>query len=121
MEMGMPMPGQGGMEMGMPMPQQGGMEMGMPMPQQGSKPMYPMPPMYPPGKDQSMQPSKIWIPYYEAGTFATGDGGELYIGFDIPTELTGAYRISIMMYSDDTYPYSSYNWFYNNDATVCEP
>ena len=122
MEMGMPMPPQGGMEMGMPMPPQGEVEMGMPMPQQGGMEMgMPMPPMYPPGKDQSMQPSKIWIPYYEAGTFETGDGGNLKLGFEIPAELAGAYRISIMMYSDDTYPYSSYNWFYNNDASVCEP
>ena len=35
-------------------------------------------------------------------------------------ELAGAYKLSIMMYSDDTYPYYAYNYFFNNDASVCE-
>jgi hypothetical protein len=85
------------------------------------KPPHPMPPMVPPGKEMKMEPPKIWIPYYEAGTFETLEGGELTEQFDIPSALNGAYRISIMMYSDDTYPYYSYNWFYNNDAEgYCE-
>jgi hypothetical protein len=80
------------------------------------KPPHPMPPMYPTDKDKPMKPTKIWIPYYEAGIFESGDGGELTEGFQIPSPLIGAYRISIMMYTDDEYPYYSYNWFYNNDA-----
>lgn len=82
------------------------------------KPPHPMPPMSPPGKKMPMEPTKIWIPYYEAGTFESGEGGQLSQAFAIPSELTGAYRISIMMYSDDAYPFYSYNWFYNNDAVV---
>ncbi len=90
-------------------------DMGMGM---HGKPPHPMPPMYPPGKEKPMPPKKIWIPYFEAGTFETGQGGELSESFQIPAELTGAYRITILMYSDDAYPYYSYNWFYNNDAVV---
>jgi len=96
------------------------MNWGMPMPQHG-QPQHPTPPMYPPEMEKPMKPPKIWIPYYEAGTFETVENGNTFYTLDIPSELTGAYRISMMMHSDDTYPYYAYNWFYNNDATVCGP
>jgi uncharacterized lipoprotein YbaY len=95
-----------------------------PMPYQG--PMKP--PMNQPGWGQPMghpggmwmKPApKVWIPYYEAGTLETGAGGDVKETFEIPAELTGAYKISIMMRTDHQFPYISYNWFFNNDADVC--
>ena len=81
--------------------------------------MYPSYPTPPQGMDKKMYPPMTWIPYYEAGTLDSGDGGEIEETFDIPEELAGAYRISIMMRTDHAFPYYAYNWFYNNDASVC--
>jgi uncharacterized surface protein with fasciclin (FAS1) repeats/uncharacterized lipoprotein YbaY/heat shock protein HslJ len=104
-----------------PMPYQAPMkpEMGKPMgpmkPEMG-KPMGPAKP----GAWMKPEP-KIWIPYYEAGTLETGEGGDVEATFDIPAELAGAYKISILMRTDHQFPYISYNWFYNNDAEgFCE-
>ena len=98
----MPMP----MPQPMPMDNMGmgsmGMDMSMDMGSQWHKPMAP----------------KIWIPYYDAGELETGDGGELEATLDIPAQLAGAYKINILMRTDDGY--MSYNWFYNNTADVCE-
>ncbi len=70
---------------------------------------------------KSMGPQKVWIPYYEAGTLESGDGGELEATFDIPADfLYGAPKISIVLRTDHDAPYIAYNWFYNNDAEVCE-
>ena len=83
------------------------MSMGMGYGQQGdmwSKPMGP----------------KTYVPfYYDAGTLESGEGGTIETRLLIPEELAGYYRIQIMMRTDHTYPYYSYNWFYNNDAEVC--
>jgi len=104
---------QQGMEMG---PQQG-MEMGPP--QQGGQGY---PPSMPTDMYKPMKPPMHWIPYYDAGTLETGEeGGVILADFEIPAELNGAYRISMLMRTDHTYPYYSYNWFYNNSAIVCEP
>jgi heat shock protein HslJ len=63
---------------------------------------------------------KTYVPfYYEAGTLESGEGGTIETSFEIPEELAGYYRIQIMLRTDHTYPYYSYNWFYNNDAEVC--
>jgi putative lipoprotein len=62
---------------------------------------------------------KVWIPYYEAGTLESGDGGQLEATFEIPEELAGVYRISIFLRTEHQYPYLAYNWFYNNTADVC--
>jgi hypothetical protein len=86
----------------------------------GGSPQHPMPPMSPKEMGKPMTPPLNWIPYYEAGNFKTGEGGAFEETFGIPEELTGAYRISIVMRTDHDFPYFSYNWFYNNDADVCE-
>jgi hypothetical protein len=66
-------------------------------------------------------PPKVYVPfYYEAGTFESGDGGTLEAEFEIPEELAGYYRIQVMLRTDHQYPYYAYNWFYNNDAAVCD-
>ena len=92
--------------------------MGRPMNNNMSGPMMGPQQMQPGG--MWMKPAQqVWIPYYEAGTLETGDGGQLEATFDIPAELAGAWRISIMMRTDHMYPYISYNWFYNNTADVC--
>jgi len=57
--------------------------------------------------------------YYEAGTLESVAGGTMEAQFEIPAELAGYYRIQIMMRTDHQYPHYSYNWFYNNDAEVC--
>jgi hypothetical protein len=64
-------------------------------------------------------PPRVWIPYHEAGTLESGKGGEITATFDIPAELAGTYRISIMLRTEHMYPYLAYNWFYNNTADVC--
>jgi hypothetical protein len=48
------------------------------------------------------------------------EGGSFELEFEIPAELAGYYRIQIMMRTDHQYPYYAYNWFYNNDAEVCD-
>jgi uncharacterized lipoprotein YbaY len=98
-----------GPPMGRPMGQPMGRPMGQPMGQ----------PMRQPGGMWMNQAPKIWIPYYEAGTLETGEGGDVEATFEIPAELAGAYKISILMRTDHQFPYISYNWFYNNDADVC--
>lgn len=95
-----------------PMPYQGPMKPPMGKPSMG-------PPKGQPGGMWMKPTPKVWIPYYEAGTLKTGDGGDVAATFDIPAELAGAYKISIMMRTDHQFPYISYNWFYNNDADVC--
>ncbi len=120
MPMPMPMPEPYQMENSMQMgPQMGGMDMGQPM---GD--MYMGPPMG--GMDMGgdmwgkPMPPKVYVPfYYEAGTLESGEGGTIEAEFEIPSELAGYYRIQIMMRTDHQYPYYSYNWFYNNDAEVC--
>ncbi|MFL7837987.1 MAG: YbaY family lipoprotein [Candidatus Promineifilaceae bacterium] len=94
--------------------------MGQPMRPGQLRPGQPMgQPMGRPGGMWMDQAPKIWIPYYEAGTLETGEGGDVAATFDIPAELAGAYKISILMRTDHQFPYISYNWFYNNDADVC--
>lgn len=53
------------------------------------------------------------------GTFDSGAGGSFDKTFAIPANLAGSYRISIRMDTAHAYPYYSYNWFYNNTASVC--
>jgi heat shock protein HslJ len=90
-----------------------------PMPPMGGPGMGRQMPMRPSGMwGQPMQP-KVWIPYYEAGTLESGEGGSLTATFDIPAELAGTYRVSIMLRTEHQYPYLAYNWFYNNTADVC--
>ncbi len=84
-----------------------------------SKQQHPMP--MPEGKYKSKMPPKVWIAYYEAGEYESGDQNGGLAMFEIPEELAGAYRISILLRTDDAYPYYAYNWFYNNSAVVCEP
>ncbi len=93
----------------MPMPMQpmGRPRMGAPMP------------MQPSGNWGQPMPPKTWISYYDAGTLESGEGGSLTATFEIPTELAGTYRISIMLRTEHQYPYLAYNWFYNNTADVC--
>ncbi len=78
----------------------------------------PMPPM-PPEKEKSMDPPLHWIPYYDAGMLEIGRQTQEFAEFKIPRQLSGAYRISILMRTRHAYPYYAYNWFYNNDANVC--
>lgn len=54
-----------------------------------------------------------------AGTFDSGSGGSFDKTFNIPSNLAGSYRIAIRMDTAHAYPYYSYNWFYNNTASVC--
>ena len=113
--------GQSGPGMGseQPMgPSQPGMgsEMGQP---EYDKPGYQMPAM-PPSKQMPKKPPMQWIPYYDAGSFVLEEGDD-YLTFDIPSALNGAYRISILVRTEHAYPYYAYNWFYNNDAVVCDP
>lgn len=56
---------------------------------------------------------------YVVGTIESGNGGSFTRTFNIPPELRGAYRISIRAETAHANPYYSYNWFYNNTATVC--
>ena len=121
MDNGQPMgPGQSNTGSGQPMgPGQSG-GMGMEMGQNGyDKPGYQMPAM-PPSKQMPKKPPMQWIPYYEAGSFVLEEGDD-YLTFDIPSALSGAYRISILVRTEHAYPYYAYNWFYNNNAVVCEP
>jgi uncharacterized lipoprotein YbaY/heat shock protein HslJ len=113
-EMGQPM-GPMRPEMGQPMgPMQP--EMGQPMGPMKPEMGQPMGPMKP-GMGMWTKPQpKIWIPYYEAGTLETGDGGAIEGTFDIPAQLAGAYKINMLLITDHQFPYMSYNWFYNNDA-----
>jgi hypothetical protein len=53
------------------------------------------------------------------GTFDSGAGGSFDKTFEIPANLAGSYRISIRMDTAHANPYYSYNWFYNNTASVC--
>ena len=46
-------------------------------------------------------------------TVDSGSGGSKEFTFDIPSELSGSYKISIRMQSP-TSGYYAYNWFYNN-------
>jgi len=69
---------------------------------------------------EPMGEQKIWIPYYDAGTFDSGNGGSLDLTLEIPAELFGTYRITVLLRTDDAAPYYAYNWFYNNDAEVCD-
>lgn len=55
-----------------------------------------------------------------AGTFNSGAGGTFEQTFDIPSGLYGLDRISIRMDTAHANPYYSYNWFYNNTASVCD-
>jgi hypothetical protein len=54
------------------------------------------------------------------GTFDSGAGGSFDKTFEIPANLAGSYRISIRMDTAHANPYYSYNWFYNNTASVCD-
>jgi putative lipoprotein len=102
-------------------------------PQMPARPM-PMPSKPMPNNQWSMRPSmgmgmqgmwqnpapRTYVPYYyDVDTIETGQGGQLELKFEIPEELSDAYRISIMMRTNHRFPYISYNWFYNNDASVC--
>lgn len=52
-------------------------------------------------------------------SFDSGAGGLFDKTVTIPTDLAGLRRIAIRMDTAHAYPYSSYNWFYNNTANVC--
>jgi len=69
-----------------------------------------------------MQP-KVWISYYDVAEFNSGPGGSASGRLYIPEELYGAYKINILIISDNQYPYMAYNWFYNNTTTMdhCAP
>lgn len=54
-----------------------------------------------------------------AGSFESGEGGSLNVTMDIPAALQGHHRIAIRAHTHHAYPYFAYNWFYNNDASVC--
>jgi hypothetical protein len=54
-----------------------------------------------------------------AGTFESGDGGSFEKTVNIPANLAGSYRISIRTETAHADPFYSYNWFYNNTASVC--
>lgn len=102
---------------------------GMQMPSgPGNEMSYQQGPMKPdmgkPGMDsyygKPMNQPKSYVPYYiDAGTLISDAGGSIEASFAIPEELAGTYRISIRLTTDHTYPYYAYNWFYNNDASVC--
>ena len=85
-----------------------------------NKPGYPMPPM-PPDVHKPQKPPWYWIPYYDVDSFILDVEEDTTLMFDVPEELQGAYRISILIRTGHDYPYYAYNWFYNNDAEVCEP
>lgn len=53
------------------------------------------------------------------GNFNSGDGTVQRLTYPIPSELHGAYRISMRFETTDPNLYYAYNWFYNNTATVC--
>lgn len=53
------------------------------------------------------------------GKIDSGAGGSFDASFPIPAELHGHSRISIRAQTGQAYPYYAYNWFYNNDASVC--
>lgn len=53
------------------------------------------------------------------GSFNSGAGGTFEETFNIPAYLAGSYQISIRAQTAHAYPYFSYNWFYNNTASVC--
>jgi uncharacterized lipoprotein YbaY len=110
-------PPTGMQSMGRPMGQSMGQPIGKPMGKPMGQPMG-QPARKPGGMWMNSAP-KVWIPYYEAGTLETGNGGNVEAKFEIPAELAGAYKISILMRTDHQFPYISYNWFYNNDADVC--
>jgi heat shock protein HslJ len=134
---GMQMPSGQGQQMpsgqGMQMPSGQGQQMpsgqGMQMPSgPGNEMSYQQGPMQPdmgkPGMDsyygKPMNQPKSYVPYYiDAGTLISDAGGSIEASFAIPEELAGTYRISIRLTTDHTYPYYAYNWFYNNDASVC--
>lgn len=73
-----------------------------------------------PGYGKPMGQPKSYVPYYvDAGPLNSNEGGSFEATIDIPEELAGTYRISITLRTAHTYPYHAYNWFYNNDASVC--
>ena len=53
------------------------------------------------------------------GTVDSGDGGSFTSTLDIPDGLADTYRISVRLQTAQAYPYSAYNWFYNNTASIC--
>ena len=110
-QMNMGQPGMGQMNMGQP--SMGQMDMSMSM---GGKGYGEMGGMW--GKPMA---PKTYVPfYYEAGTLESVDGGTIEATLAVPEELAGYYRIQIMLRTDHQYPYYAYNWFYNNDAEVCD-
>jgi hypothetical protein len=50
------------------------------------------------------------------GSFESGDGGSFPVTMSIPSELVGSSRISIRAQTPGSYPYFSYNWFFNNST-----
>lgn len=54
-----------------------------------------------------------------AGTFDSGAGGSFEKTVNIPADLAGSYQIAIRMDTAQASPYYTYNWFYNNTASVC--
>ena len=55
-------------------------------------------------------------------TFDSEGGGTLTKEFTIPADLHDSYKIAIRAETSHPYPYAffAYNWFYNNDANVCQ-
>ena len=53
------------------------------------------------------------------GTIESGSGGTLTQTFNIPAHLHGSSRIAIRAQTAHARPYFTFNWFYNNTASVC--
>ena len=53
----------------------------------------------------------------QVGSFNSGQGGSFEVTMPIPNEYAGWYQISIRAQTAHAYPYSSYNWFYNNSTS----
>ena len=77
---------------------------------------------FPAGQTFTVRMGPIWtagVGGTVAGTFDSGAGGSFDKTFEIPANLAGSNRISIRMEAANVDPYYSYNWFYNNTASVC--
>lgn len=56
----------------------------------------------------------------QVATVDSGSGGTANITLNIPADLHGSYRIAVRLQTTHAVgPYHAYNWFYNNNASVC--
>lgn len=58
---------------------------------------------------------------YVVGTLNSASGGSMDATFSIPSQLKGAYQISIRLQSGGMFPYFAYNWFFNNSSGPTAP